>query len=466
MPRCRLALCISLGGLLTALVLAAATQARRDQVTEFPLPRGSAPVEITMGAEGNLWFTELRRNQIGRITPSGQVTEFRLDRTETPRALTAGPEGNIWFTAWRLDRIGRVTPSGQVTEFPVAGAEHELGSIVAGSDGNLWFTDGNKIGRITPSGQLTDFPLPARQESEDLTAGPDGNLWFNTVTITDRNKIGRITPSGQITEFPIPCHSQCLNRPGGGLITTGPDGNLWFTTGGASPLGRFLGEPGPLIGQVTPSGQVADFRRSIEGEPSDLASGPDGNLWFTESVKARFKPKSVQARIGRITPNGLIAEFPIPGAKAQPWGIAAGPDGDLWFTEPERDKIGRITPGLLAVGIAEVPGLVKNGWTRIQLDCSGGAPHQICRGMLRLEFTPRLRHTSQRTVFAARHYRMRSGTSKWIRLHLSKLGLLLVRRFPVLTVNTASVSLKGGQGASDEVGLEEHPVGRRIHRRR
>ena len=64
--------------------------------------------------------------------------------------------------------------------------------------------------------------------------------------------------------------------------------------------------------------------------------------------------------IGRITPSGLIAEFPIPGAKSRPWGIAAGPDGDLWFTDPGKGKIGRITPGLLGVGIADASGLVKN----------------------------------------------------------------------------------------------------------
>lgn len=38
-----------------------------------------------------------------------------------------------------------------------------------------------------------------------------------------------------------------------------------------------------------------------------------------------------------------ILEYPIPTANSSPQGIAAGPDGNLWFTESNANKIGRIT---------------------------------------------------------------------------------------------------------------------------
>ena len=50
-------------------------------------------------------------------------------------------------------------------------------------------------------------------------------------------------------------------------------------------------------------------------EPLIVASGKDGNVWFSENAVSR---------IGRITPAGTIAEFATIGA---PWGVAAGPDG-------------------------------------------------------------------------------------------------------------------------------------------
>ena len=65
-----------------------------------------------------------------------------------------------------------------------------------------------------------------------------------------------------------------------------------------------------------------------------IALGPDGNLWFTE-----------ESKIGRITPDGRrdrVLRGISPGS--EPRGITAGPDGNLWFTERGGDRIGRITP--------------------------------------------------------------------------------------------------------------------------
>jgi hypothetical protein len=65
----------------------------------------------------------------------------------------------------------------------------------------------------------------------------------------------------------------------------------------------------------------------------DIAAGPDGNLWFTER-KAN--------KIGRITPQGVIAEFPVPTADSEPAAICVGPDGNIWFTESKAAKVGRL----------------------------------------------------------------------------------------------------------------------------
>ena len=71
--------------------------------------------------------------------------------------------------------------------------------------------------------------------------------------------------------------------------------------------------------------------------PEDIAAGPDGNLWFTESTGNK---------IGRITPQGAITEYPIPTVFSNPVGIAAGPDGNVWFTEFNGDKIGPVVDRL------------------------------------------------------------------------------------------------------------------------
>ena len=67
--------------------------------------------------------------------------------------------------------------------------------------------------------------------------------------------------------------------------------------------------------------------------PAGIAAGPDGNLWFTEADANK---------IGRITTAGAITEYLIPTPYSDPIGIAAGPDGRVWFTEKIGDKIGAI----------------------------------------------------------------------------------------------------------------------------
>ncbi len=318
-------------------------------ITEFPIPAGAAG--ITSGPGGNLWFT-LAGDQIGRITPDGQVTTFPIPPSKAgPRKIVAGPDGNVWFTytlsASDDPGIGRITPEGQYTGF-APGTKEDL---AAGPDGNVWFTDGtnNAIGRITPTGQVTEFSVPTAEATPwGITAGPDGNLWFTEYRSA---KVGRITPDGSITEFPLPG----LSAPED--IAAGSDGNLWFT----SVWGT--------IYRITTSGQYTKFSLPVAQNVSvgstrpnpdlaDIAAGPDGDLWFTE-----FSGNA----IGRITPAGVITEFAIPTAGSGPIGIAAGPDGNVWFAESEGAQVGRFRVSRTDLGVTISPqsatGTVGQGLT-------------------------------------------------------------------------------------------------------
>src|SRR6266567_959114 len=68
--------------------------------------------------------------------------------------------------------------------------------------------------------------------------------------------------------------------------------------------------------------------------PQGITVGPDGALWFTEPELNK---------IGRITTQGQVSEFALPIARMGPAEITAGPDGALWFTQPGPNQIGRIT---------------------------------------------------------------------------------------------------------------------------
>jgi streptogramin lyase len=89
--------------------------------------------------------------------------------------------------------------------------------------------------------------------------------------------------------------------------------------------------------------------------PTGIAAGPDGNVWFTEQAGNR---------IGRITPGGVITEFLVVTAGSAPTGITQGPDGNLWFTQRSIDRIGRITPsGVVTEFLLPTPGAAPTGIT-------------------------------------------------------------------------------------------------------
>jgi streptogramin lyase len=93
-----------------------------------------------------------------------------------------------------------------------------------------------------------------------------------------------------------------------------------------------------------PVGQITEFSTgsSTTSGPQYIAPGTDGNLWFTEPYGQK---------IGRITPSGQITEFSAGlSPTSLPGWIAPGADGNMWFTDvsvvgaSETSAVGRITP--------------------------------------------------------------------------------------------------------------------------
>jgi virginiamycin B lyase len=74
-----------------------------------------------------------------------------------------------------------------------------------------------------------------------------------------------------------------------------------------------------------------------DSEPSGIVTGSDGNLWFTEGEGNKIGRITTTGGptdyIGRMTTAGALAEFPIPTLEAAPLGITTGPNGNLWFVE-------------------------------------------------------------------------------------------------------------------------------------
>lgn len=343
----------TLAAVLLVALLAASLANQRDRTgpasssrhhyrfAEFGIPAsGADPYMIARGPDGNLWFTEQRGGRIGRITPSGVIAEFPVPtRGAELGGIASGPDGNLWFSEGA--KIGRITPEGGVTEYaipPTPGGPH-IGDITAGPDGALWFTEsgGDAIGRITVGGAITLFP--ATHPGFGLAFGPDGSLWFPELVAGDAGGssagyIARRLPGGATTRFVLTDEASTAYA-----ITVGPDGNLWLVMapGTFSSVVRVTPGDGETIGFPinTAHGLNDGATVTLTVALTGIAAGPDGALWFTDRGLNQ---------IGRSTTRGEIAEFPIPTRNAGPAAIVAGPDGTLWFTELRAGQIGRFSP--------------------------------------------------------------------------------------------------------------------------
>ncbi|HSR85908.1 MAG TPA: PHB depolymerase family esterase [Streptosporangiaceae bacterium] len=134
-------------------------------------------------------------------------------------------------------------------------------------------------------------------------------------------------------------------------------GHAWFSSMGATAgdnlvLKFFAGHVlrpvhASWVAQQAESGPVPRNRRigvssmhvfqlpTAHAEPFDVATGSDGSVWFTEFAADK---------IGRITPAGKLTEFRVPSPGAEPYQITAGAHGTMWFSEYNTTKIGRASP--------------------------------------------------------------------------------------------------------------------------
>ena len=112
-------------------------------------------------------------------------------------------------------------------------------------------------------------------------------------------------------------------------IATGPDGALWFTN-----YNYTLAANGGSIGRITTNGVVTSYADSTISRPDSMTKGSDGAMWFTNTGNSS---------IGRITTDGTttITNYADPKISIANR-ITVGPDGSEWFTN-QVNSVGWVT---------------------------------------------------------------------------------------------------------------------------
>ncbi|MBI4789942.1 MAG: lyase [Chloroflexi bacterium] len=192
--------------------------------------------------------------------------------------------------------------------------------------------------------QIQEFPVPSGSGPHDVAPAPDGTVWY---TAQRSGELGRLDPATGKTR-----HVKLGDRSAPHGVVVGPDGAPWVTDGGLNAIVR--------VDPITET--VQRFPLPASGAGASLhtpAFDRAGILWFTgqSGFFGRLDPATGQPQVFRA-PRG-----------AGPYGIAATPDGTVYFASLAGSYLGRIEPNGAATVLE--PPTARQGARRVWSDSRG-----------------------------------------------------------------------------------------------
>jgi streptogramin lyase len=355
-----------------------------SSIQEYPALNNNTnggPTQLVI-SNGAIWFTEPTANTIGVFsTTTNSVTD--QDGTGATNgnppaiASTTGPNASIYFTLSSAGQLGvskPSDPSGAPTtwDFLSHGAVLPSTAGIAVDGANLWLTapagnelleiaEGSSSPSLTTTVPVSPSNLGFQNFDSTIITGPGGILYFTEATTNaggavTASAIGSYNPTtGTFGQILLPT-SGGVQKPSG--LALGPDGNIWFTESVPNAGGTGFVSSSVGVIDLANSNAISEFPTPAASEPSGITAGPDGNVWFTEKAAGAIGFVNVS---GLSNPSAytLGASIPIPTTgqsggilnNPAPVGIIAGAAGQVWFADAS-GAIGLVTLTHLAVTTA------------------------------------------------------------------------------------------------------------------
>ena len=300
----------------------------QTQIIEYELPEDANPLFPLYDGKNSIWLSDATSPRLWQFSLDTQkFTPYSFDGLGTT-ILTQDSDGNIWFVDKQRNQIGFFDPENkQITTKTIPKLDPTILEntpifIQADFDGNIWISIINKNSIVKYLPELDIFEIIKLPERESfpfaLTLDNDGMIWYST---SGTGKIGFInSENNQITQF---SNDSPLLSPE--AIMFDKDGNLWI----AEHTGLTITKFDPVL---------ETFEKisvpNKDALPFGMAFDRYENIWFAQHTVDN---------LGVYDPdNNDLIEVPIPTETSYVQFMTSDEDDNVWFIEQRGNKLGTV----------------------------------------------------------------------------------------------------------------------------
>ncbi|KAA0222835.1 MAG: hypothetical protein KJ057_07325 [Phycisphaerae bacterium] len=302
------------------------------QITEYVVPQGTFPDQISVDENGIVWFSQPNNNSLTSFNPVTTVfTQHNTSPGSGPDGMIVGTQGRVWSGMYFSGGLGWYDSiSGTMHNVASPYTPSAMAIPVETSDGSVWVTDhaNNKISEFNPVTRqwirTVNMPTPncwVVQGHEDTDRG---QIYF---TEYNANKLGRIALGGNtVTD---------INTLGGGpAFCVYSNNKVYYSR---------WNEPGMGVYDVI-SGTVTEYQFPVNNESGGpMWLRPNGDIVFGTRNRGYIMIFDVE------TATFTSHQIPTPNPALKD-GLTVGADNVIWFTESGVNKIAKLVDGPACTG--------------------------------------------------------------------------------------------------------------------
>ena len=235
------------------------------------------------------------------------------------------------------------------------------------SHGGLVWASG-QIPLDPKTGEMQEYELDPSARPHSIIDDPAGNIWY---TGNGNATIGMLDPKtgeSNVYSFPGGKAYEDVDAPpikGPHSIEEGPNGNMFITLALSGQMGEF-----DVKTKEFRVGSGHEAPRPRAGYPHTLRFAPNGHLWWTDAALGVFSldPETWDGERWVVKSYKLPSKDQVRGTGARgesrgvtPYGIDVAPNGNVFYTKLNGQRIGRIIPRTVVAAVPAMAAVVSPG---------------------------------------------------------------------------------------------------------